>query len=83
MRLDQNPLFRRVIIPWYDSDALCIIVIVLMFFVLLFSIAGIFVVFENIDYRNYLWLPGLLIMLSGSVFILTSIRLSKRHRGLK
>jgi len=80
MRFDQNPLFRRAIIPWYDSNTLCIIVIVLMFFVFLFSVAGILVAFENIDYRNCLWLPELLIILSGSVFILTSIRLSKRHR---
>ena len=24
MRIDQNPLFRKTISPWYDSEAICV-----------------------------------------------------------
>ncbi|MBI5062096.1 MAG: hypothetical protein HZB87_01090 [Desulfatitalea sp.] len=41
MRLDPNPMFRRVITPWYDSNAACWILLVAMGVVALFSWAGI------------------------------------------
>ena len=79
MRIDQNPLFRRVIVPWYDSEAACSIVIFFMFLIFLFSFAGISVALENIEYYEYVWVPVLLVVMSGGVIISTTIRLIKRY----
>jgi len=79
MRIDQNPLFRKVFVPWYDSEMICSIVIFFMFLVFLFGFAGISVARENIEYSEYVWVPVLLMVMSGGVIISTTIRLIKRY----
>ena len=79
MRIDQNPLFRKVIVPWYDSEAACYIVIFFMVLVFLFSFAGISASRENIAYHENVWVPALLVVMSGGVIISTTIRMIKRY----
>jgi len=79
MRIDKNPIFRKVIVPWYDSEAACSIVIFFMFLIFLFSFAGISVARENIEYYEYVWVPVLLVVMSGGVIISITIRLIKRY----
>jgi len=79
MRIDQNPLFRKVIVPWYDSESACYIVIFFMVLVFLFGFAGISATRENIAYHEYIWVPVLLVLMSGGVIISTTIRLFKRY----
>jgi hypothetical protein len=79
MRIDQNPVFRKAIVPWYDSETACLIVIFFMFLVLLFSCAGISVARANTEYHEHVWVPVLLVVMSGSVIITTTIRLIKRY----
>jgi len=79
MRIDQNPLFRKVIVPWYDSESACYIVIFIMVLVFLFGFAGISATRENIAYHEYVWVPVLLVLMSGGVIISTTIRLIKRY----
>jgi len=79
MRIDQNPLFRKVIVPWYDSESACYIVIFFMVLVFLFGFAGISSTRENIAYHEYVWVPVLLVLMSGGVIISTTIRLIKRY----
>jgi len=79
MRIDQNPLFRKVIVPWYDSEAACYIVIFFMFLVFLFGFAGISAARENIEYHEHVWVPVLLVVMSVGVIISTTIRLIKRY----
>jgi len=79
MRIDQNPLFRKVIVPWYDSEAACFIVIFFMFLIFLFGFAGISVARENIEYHEHVWIPVLLVVMSGGIIISTTIRLIKRY----
>ena len=79
MRIDQNPLFRKVIVPWYDSESACYIVIFFMVLVFLFAFAGISATRENIAYHEYIWVPVLLVLMSGGVIISTTIRLFKRY----
>jgi len=79
MPLDQNPLFRKVIVPWYDTEKTCYTVIVLMSIVFLFGIAGILEAAEKTEYNEYIWVPALLVAISGSVIASTSIRLIKRY----
>jgi hypothetical protein len=79
MRIDQNPLFRKVIVPWYDSLSACYIVIFFMVLVFLFGFAGILASRENLVYHEHVWVPVLLVLMSGSVIISTTIRLIKRY----
>ncbi|MFC1815170.1 hypothetical protein ACFL0M_04340 [Thermodesulfobacteriota bacterium] len=79
MRLDQNPVFRKVIVPWYDSDAACFIVIICMGFVLLFGFAGFSVAREEAGYHAHIWVPALLVAMCAGVIVSTVIRLTKRY----
>lgn len=79
MRIDQNPLFRKAIIPWYDSEVVCIGVIVFMIIVFFFGVVGISVVRENVEYHGYVWIAVLLVVMSAAVIFSTTIRLIKRH----
>lgn len=79
MRLDQNPVFRKVIVPWYDSEIACLAVIVFMGLVVLFGLAGLSVVRERVQFQGYAWVPILLIVMSAAVTLSTTIRLIKRY----
>ncbi|MDJ0915447.1 MAG: hypothetical protein QNI95_17895 [Desulfobacterales bacterium] len=79
MQIDQNPLFRKVIAPWYDSEAACFTVAFLMLIVILFAVTGLFVASENEKYHSYLWVPLLLLALSTFVLVSTAVRLIKRY----
>ena len=78
MLFEQKPFFRKVIIPWYDSETACLILIVCMFLVCLFGFAGISVAHENVEYNQNIWIAVLLVVLSIVVIISTTIRLIKR-----
>jgi hypothetical protein len=79
MRIDQNPLFRKVIVPWYDSRTACYMVIFFMVLVFLFGFAGISASREATEYHEHVWVPVLLVVMSGGVIISTTIRLIKRY----
>ncbi|MDH3720472.1 MAG: hypothetical protein C0611_14150 [Desulfobacteraceae bacterium] len=79
MRIDQNPLFRKTIIPWYDSEAVCIGVIVFMLIVFFFGVIGISVARGNAEYHGHVWMAVLLVVMSGGVIFSTVSRLIKRH----
>jgi len=79
MRLDQNPVFRKVIVPWYDSETVCLIVIVCMGVVAIFGSAGIAVARDNLIYQKHIWVPILLVLMSASVVVSIAIRLVRRY----
>lgn len=79
MRLDKNPVFRKIIVPWYDSEAACLFMIIFMAFVFLFSLAGVVVARETVEYHGYLWAPVFLMVMSAGVIVSTTIRLIKRY----
>jgi hypothetical protein len=81
MRLTQNPLFRRTITPWYDSNAACIVVLAFTLLVAIFSFVGINVAESDPAYGAYVWLPLLLLLLSLAVLASTLIRLVQRLQG--
>ena len=78
MLIERKPFFRKVIIPWYDSETACLVVIVFMSLVCLFGFAGISVARENVEYHKHIWTAVLLVVLSGVVVVSTTIRLIKR-----
>jgi len=91
MRLDhRNPMYRKVIVPWWDSEIACLLVIISMFVVFLFGMMGVSVVHGSLEYRPFVWeyrpfvwVPVLVIMLSAFVILSTTIRLIRRYLSEK
>jgi hypothetical protein len=75
MPSDKNPVFRKAVIPWYNSKTAYIIVIVFLLLVFLFAMVGISVP----EYSGYVWVPIILLVLSSGIIITTIARLIKRY----
>ena len=73
-----KPVYRKVISPWYDSEPLCVGIIVLMLGVFLFACAGISVAGSQPAWKDYQWVPIILLGLSFWVLFTTSVRLVRR-----
>ena len=67
MSLDPNPVFRKMIVAWYESEPMCYVLIFFMFLVLLFGVAGVSVAVSNPLYADYIWVPVLLIAFSALI----------------
>lgn len=78
MRSDRSPLFRKTISPWYDSEAFCVVVILLMVVVSLFSLCGLWAAQDNLAYNSYLWVPVSLLLMCLYVIFSIAIRLARR-----
>ena len=78
MRYDQKPVHRKLIVPWYDSNGACIVILISMVLVLIFAIIGMTVAFETPGHRRHVWVPTLLLVFSLTVITLTARRLVKR-----
>lgn len=72
-------MFRKVIYPFYDSEAACITIIIIMLIILIFSIAGISVAREEPQYNDYIWVPVTLLTMSAVILISAAIRLIKQY----
>lgn len=79
MPLDQNPVHRKIIIPWYDSDSVCLITVVIMLMVCLFGFTGITVAQGDPTFAKHMAIPILLVALSGGVIVSITIRLIRRR----
>jgi hypothetical protein len=79
MLADKNPVFRKVIIPWYNSTSAYIIMIIFMLLVFFFALAGISVAREHPEYQGYVWVPAVLLAMSAGIIITTTARLIKRY----
>ena len=79
MSADKTPVFRKAVIPWYNSTTAHVIVVVLMLLVLLFAISGIAVARENPTYHGFIWVPAVLLAMSVAIIAATAIRLIKRY----
>ena len=76
---DDSPIFRKVILPWYDTDAVCVLAVVFMLAVFGFSLAGLSVASEMPDAGKYAWVPFVLLVLSAVGAAAISMRLLRRH----
>ena len=79
MRLDPNPVYRKIITPWYDSELVSLVAIASMFLVFLFAMVGISVARETSEYHGYTWVPVLLVIMSTSVIVSITVRLIIRY----
>lgn len=83
MRLDPNPLFRRVIMPWYDSTPLCWMLCAVMVVLVIFSITGLVVAQNTPEFKRFAWVPGLLLLLSLFMVLSLSWRMTQRRQEQK
>ncbi len=74
----QNPLFRRVIIPWYDTEPVCYVTLAFMVVVIFFSLVGIVEANSTPEFKQHIWIPVLLLVMCLIVFISTLLRLLRR-----
>jgi hypothetical protein len=81
MKLDQNPVFRRIIVPWYDSEKVCLAFMGFLAAVIIFGATGLSVSHEDPAYAAFTWVPGLLVVLSATIFVTMGIRLALRRTG--
>ena len=78
MKLDQNPSFRKVVVPWHQSDLFCIVMSVFMALVFLFSRVGLQLAARHEEFQGYGWVPQVLMVLSGIVLATNLIRILTR-----
>ncbi len=71
-------LFRKAIIPWYDTELAMLLTLAFALAVLLFSITGVAAALDTPRYHFIIWVPCLLGILSLSVTISSLIRLIRR-----
>lgn len=75
------PVFRKSILPWYDTNAACILALILMAAVMLFGVEGLRISGTIEAYRAHAWVPILLIVLGGLVTVSVLIRLIRRYHN--
>ena len=73
------PVFRKAANPWYQHKMVYGLTITFMLLALLFGLVGISVTREIEQYRDYVWVPVVLVVLSTGVMISAMIRLIRRH----
>jgi hypothetical protein len=78
MHLSRNPVFRKAVIPWHHSTTIYLVGVFAMLLILLFGLAGIAVARESETFQAYIWVPILLVVLSGALIISLSVRLIRR-----
>ncbi len=78
MKLDHPPIYRKIIIPWYDSELICLVAIILLSPVVLLGLVGINVAKGSEQYQAYIWMPVLLTGLSAGVIFSMALRLIRR-----
>lgn len=74
----KSPLFRRVIIPWYDTEPVCFFTLFFSAIIVIFSLAGIYEANTTPEFQPYIWVPIFLLIMGIAVFISTLIRLIRR-----
>lgn len=79
--MESTPVFRKSILPWYDTNAACWFLLVIMAAVLVFAIEGLRIAAGSGVYRPHAWMPFLLIVLSSAVCVSLIVRLAKRCRN--
>lgn len=79
MRKESDGIFRETVVPWYDSDKICLIILGFMAIVNFFGWSGLSTALSKPEWKGFWHLP--VILLVASSFVLLSIirRLIVRH----
>lgn len=81
MQLDQNPFFRKAITPWYDSNFACWVLVVIMGFVFIFAVTGIFIASSVSGFTDHVWFPFFLAFLSLFLVVKIVVRIRRRAQN--
>jgi hypothetical protein len=76
---ETNPVYRKVIFPWYDSKAACLVTLSFLYAFFIFGFTGLSVALEFDRFRSYIWVPGALVALSAVTILSIVFRLVKRY----
>ena len=79
MPSEKSPVFRKPVIPWHHSKTAYGLTIAFMLVVFFVGVVGISVTREYEAYNGYIWVPALLVILSGCLIITNIIRLIRRY----
>ena len=79
MPSEKSPVFRKPVIPWYQSKTAYSLTIGFMLVVFIVGLVGISVTREDAAWGGYVWLPALLVISSGCMIITNIIRLIRRY----
>jgi hypothetical protein len=86
MKLEENPVFRKKIVPWYDSSIAAVIRLLIATAIFGFSTIGIQLARETPSFLIFLWVPSVLAGLSAILMIVSGFRLidtfleNRKHR---
>jgi hypothetical protein len=75
MGVEKSTVHRKKTAPWYDSESACIVLILFMFLVFWFSLLGVMEAFDTVEYIDFVWVPVLLMVMSGGVIASTIFRM--------
>jgi hypothetical protein len=78
MKWQKNPSFRKGVTPWHRSDLACLLVSAFSAFVFYFSMEGVGVALEYEPYQRHVWVPILLLFLSGTILVGALFRILRR-----
>ena len=81
MHLEPTAISRKVIVPWYDADGVCIATIIFLLLVLGFTLVGIAVARQEPAFNEHLWLPTVLAAASLLPLLTIGLRLFKRRQA--
>ena len=79
MQHDHDPVFRKIIVPWYDSDIVCAVSAMTMVVVFLFALRGINLALQIADAPTFIWMPLILAGMSLCAFFSLIARLLHRR----
>ena len=79
MLSEKSPVFRKPVIAWYQSKTAYGLTIAFMLFVFLVGLVCISVTREYETYKGYIWVPAVLVILSGSLIVTSIIRLIRQY----
>lgn len=77
--MDKKPVFRKIIVAWYDSEIACIVIILIMLALILFGIAGISVAVSVPEYKEFILVPSTLTGLCSCQILATALRLMRLY----
>ena len=79
---DETPVFRKIIVPWYDTDLACTVTLIFLVAVFLFACCGLSAALELTGgYIPFIGVPCFLLIISAAGIISITLRLIHRNRG--
>ena len=76
---DESPVFRKVMLPWYDTDLACSVTLVFLVAVFFFACCGLSAASEVPGNHHLIWVPSFLLIISTAGIVSIFFRLIRRN----